>query len=53
MKRLSPSNMRVSLFGAQSSLKRARTATGSVAEMSDPNKNVTMSGTSIPTRSNP
>jgi hypothetical protein len=53
LNRLSPSKIRVSLFGAPSSLKSARTATGSVADMSEPKRKVTISGTSIPIRRSP
>lgn len=42
LKRLSHSNMRVNLLGAQSSLKSANTETGSVADMSDQNKRATV-----------
>ncbi len=48
LKRLSPSKMRVSRFGAPSSLKSARTATGSVAEMSVQKRSATTRGISIP-----
>lgn len=53
LKRLSPSKIRVRRFGAPSSLKRASTATGSVAEIRAQNKNVTARGTSIPTNESP
>jgi hypothetical protein len=41
LNKLSHSNIRVNLFGAQSSLKRANTETGSVADISDQNKSAT------------
>jgi len=44
----SPSNMSVNRLGAPSSLKSANTATGSVAEISEPKRNATGNGISIP-----
>ncbi len=48
LKRLSPSNISESLRGAPYSLKRASTATGSVAEMSAPKRRVIVRGTATP-----
>lgn len=48
LKRLSPSNMSASLLGAHIDLNIARTATGSVAEISEPNNKHTINGTCNP-----